>query len=61
MLEQTSASYYAEAAAIYERLEVLYEIGQDYTTLDPEGLIGQLEGQWRYARQRAEELWDSGN
>ena len=56
--EQTSASYWEEAAAIYEQLETLYAVTEDYVTED---LIGQLEGQWRYARQRAEELWDSGN
>ena len=58
-LEQTSASYTLEANEIYKRLEVLYEIGQDYTTIDPEGLIAQLEGQWRYARQMAEDLYEA--
>ena len=57
-MEQNSESYRAEAEYIYERLETLYAVTEDYVTED---LIGQLEGQWRYARQRAEELWDSGN
>ena len=57
--EQTSASYWEEAAAIYEQLETLYSLGQDYTTIDPEGLIGQLEGQWRYTRQMAEDLYEA--
>ena len=55
-LEQTSASYSAEAAEIYERLETLYAVSQEYRTED---LIGQLEGQWRYARQMAEDLYEA--
>ena len=60
LLEQTSASYWEEAAAIYAQLENLYAISEDYVTFDPEGLIAQLEGAWRYARQRAEECYEAG-
>lgn len=58
-LEQTASSYWEEAAHIYAQLENLYAISEDYVTFDPEGLIAQLEGAWRYARQRAEDLYAS--
>ena len=53
--EHTSASYREEADAIWRLLETA---DQDE---DEEVLNEELLNRWRYARQRAEELWDSGN
>jgi hypothetical protein len=50
-LEQTSASYAAEAAAIWQQIET------EYTTNQNEEVLAQLEAQWRYTRQMAEDFY----
>lgn len=66
--EQTYESYAAEAAEIYSRIESLElyvaeaakinELLESSYALDPNcPAIEQLEAQWRYARQRAEDLY----
>lgn len=53
--EQTSASYRDEA----EKLYAIFAYWHDKLGGHDDPIVARLHTEWRYARQRAEELYDS--